>query len=130
MIDRYDAPEGMVALRMWEDCGECHYFKDVKDTEDDGYCPHFKRCNHANRKDGERACFVTREDFEKMLIKEIEGFYNVRVMKLDIGLIFGNMVLPSGNTVAELVNFIEEIDSPTCSETISFNTTQPAFTTK
>lgn len=110
MIDRYDAPEGMVAMRMWEDCSECDYYKEFKDA-DDGHCPYYTRCSGGKRKDRESVCFKKREKFEKMLIKEIEGFYNVRVMKLDIGLIFGNMVLPNGNTVAQLVEFIDGVNS-------------------
>jgi hypothetical protein len=74
MIDRYDAPEGMVAIRMWEDCEPCCFY-DPKDET--GKCDHSGRCYAPKRKDGESVYFVKREDFEKMLIKEIRGFYQV-----------------------------------------------------
>jgi len=87
VIDRYDAPEGMVAVRGYDTpegyvetsgcdvCKGCYY-----DTAGIG-CP--KRldekadlqCIVENRKDKTGVIFVTRADFEKMLLQEIEQFY-------------------------------------------------------
>lgn len=74
MIDRYDAPDGEVAMRMWEDCEPCCFYDQKDET---GKCEYYDRCSRYKRKDREIVYFVTREYFEKMLIKEIRGFYQV-----------------------------------------------------
>ena len=67
MIDRYDAPEGMIAVRDEQSCAGCFY----NNTD----CTHRNRCIALYRKDDTRSIFVTRSAFEKMLLQEIEQFY-------------------------------------------------------
>lgn len=75
MIDRYDAPDGYVAVRTHDVCKGCFY-----DTEGIG-CPRRLdekadlQCIIENRKDKTGVIFKTRADFEKMLLQEIELFY-------------------------------------------------------
>ena len=67
MIDRYDAPEGFVAVRdVIGNCSNCSYkYK----------CREPKCCLSNSRKYGESVIFKTRDEFEKMLLQEIEQFY-------------------------------------------------------
>ena len=67
MIDRYDAPDGFVAVRgSIGTCQSCSYKNKCKEPE---YC-----CSD-DRKDGESVMFKTRGEFEKMLLAELEAFY-------------------------------------------------------
>ena len=73
MIDRYDAPEGLIAVRCFADaeynsCADC-YFYNLEQEE----CK--QKCRNNERNDDEDVIFVTRADFEKMLMQEIERFY-------------------------------------------------------
>ncbi len=73
MIDRYDAPEGYVAVReqVRDTCSGCSfgrrgsrmcYFSGIK-------------CLDELREDKTDVIFKTRDEFEKMLLQEIEQFY-------------------------------------------------------
>ena len=67
MIDRYDAPDGMVAVRNIDfTCYNCKLF------EKNSKC---YPCRGKERADCVSCFFVTRADFEKMLLQEIEQFY-------------------------------------------------------
>ena len=70
MIDRYDAPEGMVAVRGEKHCccDGCAFY-DIKTRRT---CADTNGCM---KNDDEDIIFITRADFEKMLLKEIEQFY-------------------------------------------------------
>ena len=73
MIDRYDAPDGMVAVRCnneYDLCEGCHYYSDMLSLEG---CD--RRCGDLNRLDNTDVIFVTRADFEAMLKQEIAQFY-------------------------------------------------------
>ena len=74
MIDRYDAPEGFVAVRgVIRGCSNCSYKNKCKEPE---------HCCSDSRKDGKSVIFKTRDEFEKMLLAEIEAFYgNGKVVK-------------------------------------------------
>jgi hypothetical protein len=79
MIDRYDAPMGMVAVRCIEDdidCTECAVYKYEHIQIN---CPY--RCREYEREDGENVIFKTRADFEAMLQQELEQFYNIKITK-------------------------------------------------
>ena len=73
MIDRHDAPDGMVAVRCFADaeynsCADCNFYNLEKEE-----CN--QKCRNNERNDNEDVFFVTRADFEKMLLQEIEQFY-------------------------------------------------------
>ena len=74
MIDRYDAPDGMIAVRCKEQPCEGCFFENKKEG-----CPFYNpeemMCDWLFRPDNEDVFFVTRADFEKMLLAEIEAFY-------------------------------------------------------
>lgn len=79
MIDRYDAPMGMVAVRGIADdivCTECAMYKHEHIQRN---CPYL--CRDDEREDGENVIFKTREDFEAMLLQELEQFYNIKITK-------------------------------------------------
>ena len=68
MIDRYDAPNGYVAVRGDNvTCPRCALFRESCQTK--------SKCTPSLRKDNESVIFKTRADFEKMLLQEIEQFY-------------------------------------------------------
>ena len=67
MIDRYDAPEGMVAVRCKEPPCEGCFFENKTFCRGD--------CSGVCRKDGESVIFKTRDEFEKMLLAEVKAFY-------------------------------------------------------
>ena len=74
MIDRYDAPDGMIAVRCKESpCEGCVFENKKEDCPFDN--PEEMRCDWLFRPDNEDVFFVTRADFEKMLLAEIEAFY-------------------------------------------------------
>lgn len=74
MIDRYDAPEGMVAVRCKEQpCEGCVFENKKEDCPFDN--PEEMRCDYLMRPDNTDVIFKTRADFEKMLLQEIELFY-------------------------------------------------------
>lgn len=67
MIDRYDAPAGFVAVRgVIGTCSNCSYKNKCKEP---------KYCCSDSRKDGESVMFKTRDEFEIMLLDEVEAFY-------------------------------------------------------
>ena len=66
MIDRYDAPEGMVAVRHQNECDGCIF---------DNKPPCKGECSAEYRKDREDVIFRTRADFVAMLKQEIAQFY-------------------------------------------------------
>jgi hypothetical protein len=67
MIHRYDAPAGFVAVRgVIGTCSNCSYKNECKEP---------KYCCSDSRKDGESVMFKTRDEFEKMLLAEVEAFY-------------------------------------------------------
>ena len=74
MIDRYDAPEWMVAVRCKEPPCEGCFFENKKEK-----CPFDNpeemKCDWLMRQDNTDVIFKTRADFEKMLLQEIEQFY-------------------------------------------------------
>jgi len=73
MIDRHDAPDGMIAVRCnneYDLCEGCHYYSDMLSLEG---CD--RRCGDLNRLDNTDVIFKTSADFEAMLMKEIELFY-------------------------------------------------------
>ncbi len=74
MIDRYDAPEGMVAVRVTRGCMEC-FFYNSENTPD---CIARHSCLSNLRADEESVIFKTRADFESMLKQEIAKFYGVK----------------------------------------------------
>ena len=69
MIDRYDAPDGMVAVREQDRyaCTGCVFNTGRRDCD--------IKCNSEEREDETDVIFVTRADFEKMILQEIEQFY-------------------------------------------------------
>ena len=70
MIYRYDAPDGMIAVRGEKPCCcDGYAFYDIKTRRT---CADTNGCM---KNDDEDIIFVTREDFEKMLLQEIEQFY-------------------------------------------------------
>ena len=71
MIDRYDAPEGMVAVRKKDryTCTGCNLDNGRSDCDYDSICP------AEEREDETDVIFVTRADFEAMLKQEIAQFY-------------------------------------------------------
>ena len=73
MINRYDAPEGHVAIRRTALCESCAFFL--------GFCSELK-CSSDKRPDQTDVIFVTRSAFEKMLIKEIREFYQAEEIAL------------------------------------------------
>jgi hypothetical protein len=74
MIDRHDAPDGMVAVRCKEPpCEGCFFENKKEDCPYDN--PEEMRCDWLFRPDDEDVIFKTRADFEKMLLQEIEQFY-------------------------------------------------------
>ena len=75
MIDRYDAPKGMVAVRCKEPPCEGCFFENKRGCPTRGNSKAIILCDIEYRKDGESVIFVTRADFEKMLMQEIERFY-------------------------------------------------------
>ena len=72
MIDRYDAPEGMVAVRVTRGCIDCFFYSAEKNTPD---CIDRHSCLSNLRADEESVIFKTRADFEAMLKQEIAQFY-------------------------------------------------------
>ena len=76
MINRYDAPEGMVAARATpdEENNSCAGCAKNNETFIQKNCPYL--CRSDERDDGEDVIFKTRDEFEKMLLAEIEAFYN------------------------------------------------------
>jgi hypothetical protein len=89
MIDRYDAPTGMVAVRGIVDdenniCTGCAMYKHE-------HCPYL--CRDDEREDGENVIFKTREDFEEMLLQELEQFYNIKITK-PTGEVYGLLFTP------------------------------------
>ena len=74
MIDRYDAPEGMVAVReqFRYACIGCSFNTGRRDCDYDSICP------AEEREDETDVIFVTRADFEEMLKQEIAQFYGVK----------------------------------------------------
>ena len=67
MIDRYDAPDGFIAVRgVMGACSNCSFKK---------WCKEPSNCCSDDRKDGESVIFKKRYEFEKMLLAEIEHFY-------------------------------------------------------
>ena len=75
MIDRYDAPEGMVAVRCKEPPCEGCFFENKRGCPIRGNSKAIILCDIEYRKDGESVIFKTRDEFEKMLLAEIESFY-------------------------------------------------------
>jgi len=74
MIDRYDAPEGMVAVRCKEPpCEGCVFENKKENCPFDN--PEEMKCDWLMRQDNTDVIFITRDDFEKMLLQEIEQFY-------------------------------------------------------
>ena len=71
MIDRYDAPEGMVAVRVTRGCVEC-FFYNSENTPD---CIDRHSCLSNLRADEESVIFKTRDEFESMLKQEVAQFY-------------------------------------------------------
>ena len=71
MIDRYDAPEGMVAVRKQDryTCTGCNLDNGRSTCDYDSICP------AEEREDETVVIFKTRAAFEKMLRQEIEQFY-------------------------------------------------------
>ena len=69
MIDRYDAPAGMVAVRGEKHCccDGCAFY----DTRTRRTCAKTNGC----LKNNTDVIFKTRDEFEKMLLQEIEQFY-------------------------------------------------------
>lgn len=67
MIDRYDAPAGFVAVRGG--IGTCYNCSYKNECEEPTYC------YSDSRKDGENVMFKTRDEFEIMLLDEVEAFY-------------------------------------------------------
>ena len=70
MIDRYDAPDGYVAVRgeTLGCCDGCAFF----DITTRRTCADTNGCM---KNDDEDVIFKSRADFEKMLMQEIERFY-------------------------------------------------------
>ena len=75
MIDRYDAPEGFVAVRCKEPPWEGCFFENKRGCPIRGNSKAIILCDIEYRKDGESVIFKTRDEFEKMLLAEIESFY-------------------------------------------------------
>ncbi len=75
MIDRYDAPEGMVAVRYQNECEGCVF-------DNKPLCEGV--CDAEHRKDGENVIFVTRADFEAMLKQEVAQFYGIKTKDIII----------------------------------------------
>ena len=74
MIDRYDAPEGMVAVRCKEPpCEGCVFENKKEDCPFDN--PEEMRCDYLMRSDNTDVIFVTLADFESLLKLEIAKFY-------------------------------------------------------
>lgn len=98
MIDRYDAPMGMVAVRGIVDdennvCTGCAMYKHEHIQRN---CPYL--CRDDEREDGENVIFKTQEDFEAMLLQELEQFYNIKITKLVgevSGLLFSTVETPA-----------------------------------
>ncbi len=69
MIDRYDAPEGMIAVREQDRyaCTGCILNTGRRDCD--------IKCHAEVREDETDVIFKTRDEFEKMLLQEIEQFY-------------------------------------------------------
>ena len=79
MIDRYDAADGMVAVRDKADdivCAGCAMYKNEHIQRN---CPYL--CSDDEREDGENVIFKTRADFEAMLLQELEQFYSIKITK-------------------------------------------------
>ena len=81
MIDRYDAPEGMVAARATpdEENNSCAGCAKNNETFIQKNCPYL--CRSDERDDGEDVIFKTRDDFEKMLLAEVKAFYGKEKIK-------------------------------------------------
>ena len=75
MIDRYDAPEGMVAVRCKEPPCEGCFFENKRGCPTRGNSKAIILCDIEYRKDGESVMFKTRDEFEKMLLAEVKAFY-------------------------------------------------------
>ena len=78
MIDRYDAPDGMIAVRKQDryTCTGCKLDNGRSNCDYDSICP------AEVREDETDVIFKTRDEFEKMLLAEIEAFYgNGKVVK-------------------------------------------------
>jgi hypothetical protein len=88
MIDRYDAPAGMVAVRG-NVCTECAMYKHEYIQRK---CPYIL-CRDDEREDGENVIFKTREYFEDMLLQELEQFYNIKITK-PTGEVYGLLFTP------------------------------------
>ena len=75
MIDRYDAPEGFVAVRgqVRYACTGCIFNTGRRDCD--------VKCHAEVREDETDVIFKTRADFEKMLLQEIEQFYGKGIFK-------------------------------------------------
>ena len=71
MIDRYDAPEGMVAVRVTRGCIDCFFYS----TENTPDCTDRHSCLSDLRADEENVIFKTRAEFEAMLKQEVAQFY-------------------------------------------------------
>ena len=71
MIDRYDAPDGYVAVRgqFRYACTGCRLNTGRNNCDYDSICP------AEEREDETDVIFVTRADFESMLKQEIAQFY-------------------------------------------------------
>ena len=74
MIDRYDAPEGMVAVRDYDWCEGCFY-NNKRDCPTRDNSKAVLLCDIEYRNDMKGVIFKTRADFEEMLKQEIAQFY-------------------------------------------------------
>jgi hypothetical protein len=92
MIDRYDAPMGMVAVRDIADDNGCAGCAMYKSEYIQRKCPYIL-CRDDEREDGENVIFKTREDFEEMLLQELEQFYNIKITK-PTGEVYGLLFTP------------------------------------
>jgi hypothetical protein len=93
MIDRYDAPDGYVAVNgVQKTCVDCACDRGMVD------CSVIHRCLSSLRKDKEQVIFKTRSDFEAVLLQELEQFYRIKITKPGgkvVGLTFYTVENPS-----------------------------------
>lgn len=84
MIYRYAAPEGMVAVRKQNryTCIGCSF------DEGGRNCYYDSLCSAEEREDETDVIFKTRADFEAILLKELEQFYNIKITK-PVGKVYG-----------------------------------------
>ena len=78
MIDRYDAPDGYVAVRgqIRYACTGCIFNTGRRDCD--------IKCHAEVREDETDVIFKTSADFEKMLLQEIEQFYGKGIFKRNV----------------------------------------------